>query len=193
MKMAPTMREQQKEERRQQILQAGLDLFVQKGFAATKITDIAKAANMSTGLMFHYFPSKQALYNALAQIGQQGAQMALPQEGSSPLAFFTGIAQGILQALSSSPFYAKIFLLMSQSLRGDAPEEAIEAAAQTNNIQMCVPLIQAGQAAGEIKQGDALSLSFAFWASMQGVAESSLLYPHIALPPATCFTDILRA
>ena len=46
-------RKEQKEKRRQEILLAGLDLFVTKGYAATKITDIAKQAGMSTGLLFH--------------------------------------------------------------------------------------------------------------------------------------------
>ena len=48
-------RKEKKERRRQEILYAALELFVTKGYAATKITDIAKSANMSRGLMFHYF------------------------------------------------------------------------------------------------------------------------------------------
>ena len=48
-------RKEKKERSRQEILYAALELFVTKGYAATKITDIAKSANMSRGLMFHYF------------------------------------------------------------------------------------------------------------------------------------------
>ena len=55
-------RKEQKERRRQEIINAALELFVSKGYAATKITDIAKRVNMSIGLMFHYFESKEALY-----------------------------------------------------------------------------------------------------------------------------------
>lgn len=45
-------REEQKEERRNKILEVSLDLFVEKGFAGTKISDISAAANMSAGLFF---------------------------------------------------------------------------------------------------------------------------------------------
>lgn len=52
-------RKEKKERRRQEILYAALELFVTKGYAATKITDIAKSANMSRGLMFHYLSQRE--------------------------------------------------------------------------------------------------------------------------------------
>ena len=61
-------RKEKKERRRQEILYAALELFVTKGYAATKITDIAKSANMSRGLMFHYFESKEKLYEELLNV-----------------------------------------------------------------------------------------------------------------------------
>ncbi|MEN6339070.1 MAG: helix-turn-helix domain-containing protein, partial [Clostridiaceae bacterium] len=51
-----TVRDDQKEKRREDILRAGLDLFVKKGYTATKIKDIADQVGMSLGLLFHYFP-----------------------------------------------------------------------------------------------------------------------------------------
>ena len=60
-----TQRDQQRTQRQQQILQSALTLFVQKGYHETKIADIAQAANMSIGLLFHYFPSKEQLLEEL--------------------------------------------------------------------------------------------------------------------------------
>ena len=51
-------RKEQKEKRRKEILAVGLDLFVRKGYAATKTQDISQEAGMSEGLLFHYFASK---------------------------------------------------------------------------------------------------------------------------------------
>lgn len=53
------MREQQKEKRRKEILLAGLDLYIRRGYSATKIKDIADQVGMSTGLLFHYFETKK--------------------------------------------------------------------------------------------------------------------------------------
>src|SRR5579884_3164066 len=74
--MSPRTEEQNqkiKDERHEQILQAGIAVFAHKGFAATKITDIAAAANMSHGLIYHYFTSKEAVYVAIIERAMQGA------------------------------------------------------------------------------------------------------------------------
>jgi len=47
------------------ILQAGLELFAKKGYASTSISAIAKHANVSKGLMYNYFDSKEHLLKAI--------------------------------------------------------------------------------------------------------------------------------
>ena len=69
--MCAKSRQEQKEERRQKILMTALTLFVQKGYADTKIADIAAAVPMSTGLMFHYFESKEVLLTELVKMGRK--------------------------------------------------------------------------------------------------------------------------
>ena len=47
---------------RKKIMEAGLVLFAQKGFALTSIKDIAEAAGISTGLIYrHFHPRKTCL------------------------------------------------------------------------------------------------------------------------------------
>lgn len=60
--------EEIREERRQQIMQAALELFANKGFDATSISMIAKEAGISKGLMYNYFESKE---NLIAEIMDQ--------------------------------------------------------------------------------------------------------------------------
>ena len=46
------------EERKQEIIEAALHLFSQKGYEHTTIQDIAKYLNISQGLCYRYFKSK---------------------------------------------------------------------------------------------------------------------------------------
>ncbi len=108
-----TARSEQKEIRRRQILTTALDLFIQKGFAATKISDIANATGISVGLLFHYFDSKEQLYKELIQMGSASSQSNMNTDHSEPLAFFESIAERILGRIKSDPFAAKMFVLMS--------------------------------------------------------------------------------
>ena len=64
-------RKEQKEERRKAILMTALNLFVNRGYYDTKIADIAAAVPMSTGLMFHYFESKEELLLELVKISRE--------------------------------------------------------------------------------------------------------------------------
>jgi len=50
-----------------EVLDAALDLFIDKGFAATRVEDIARAAGISKGAVYLYFPSKEALLEALVR------------------------------------------------------------------------------------------------------------------------------
>ena len=53
------------EDRGPEIARAALDLFVTKGFAATKLEDVARAAGVSKGLPYLYFKSKEELFKAV--------------------------------------------------------------------------------------------------------------------------------
>jgi len=53
------------EARPDEVLDAALELFIEKGFAATRVEDIAEKAGISKGSIYLYFPSKQALIKGL--------------------------------------------------------------------------------------------------------------------------------
>jgi AcrR family transcriptional regulator len=56
-----------KEARPQEILDAALALFAQKGFAASRLDEIAARAGVSKGTIYLYFESKEAVFKALVQ------------------------------------------------------------------------------------------------------------------------------
>lgn len=56
-----TKREQQAEERRNQLIDTALSLFSEKGWENTTIKDLADAAGVAPGLFYHYFESKEDL------------------------------------------------------------------------------------------------------------------------------------
>ena len=58
-------RERRKEARPGELLEAALDLFVEKGFAATRSEEVAARAGVSKGTLFLYFQSKEELFKAV--------------------------------------------------------------------------------------------------------------------------------
>ena len=55
------------EARPDEVLDAALELFIENGFAATRVDDIAKRAGLSKGTVYLYFPSKEAVLEALVR------------------------------------------------------------------------------------------------------------------------------
>src|SRR5882762_3375248 len=64
---APQPRQRRKETRPQELLDAALMLFVEKGFAATRSDEVARAAGVSKGTLYLYYPSKEELFKAVVR------------------------------------------------------------------------------------------------------------------------------
>ena len=56
-----------KDARPSELLAAALDLFVEKGFAATRAEEVAKRAGVSKGTLFLYFATKEELFKAVVR------------------------------------------------------------------------------------------------------------------------------
>ena len=84
---APSRR-RRKETRPQELLEAALELFVEKGFAATRSEEVARRAGVSKGTLYLYYPSKEDLFKAvvrqkLSNLIAEGLDLVRSYEGSS--------------------------------------------------------------------------------------------------------------
>lgn len=85
---APPTHQRRKAERPQELLDAALSLFVEKGFAASKAEEVAARAGVSKGTLYLYYPSKEDLLKAVirAHLSSEiaaGAAEAAAHGGSS--------------------------------------------------------------------------------------------------------------
>jgi AcrR family transcriptional regulator len=60
-------RQRRKDARPQELLDAALALFVERGFAATKAEEVAQRAGVSKGTLYLYYPSKEELFKAVIE------------------------------------------------------------------------------------------------------------------------------
>src|SRR6266550_2529585 len=74
------------DERRRQLLELGADLFTRHAYDEISMAGIAREAGISKALLYHYFPSKQAYFQAtLAQAAEELRRITEPVEGQPPL------------------------------------------------------------------------------------------------------------
>ncbi len=192
---SPRKRQEQKEKTRQKLLEVSLQLFVRKGYAGTTVRDIAESADVSVGLLFHYFPSKQAILEEHIKIAESGitSVMELLASGRRPLETFTMIVSLILGSFEEA-MPKNLFLLVIQVLSSESiPAAAKRTLSAFRIVEASAPLITLGQSEKEIKAGNPLALSVVFWGAIQGVAEMLALNPDAPVPDHAIIVDILRA
>jgi AcrR family transcriptional regulator len=61
----PSLRAEQVAQTRAALVAAARQLFGQRGFAATSVEDVARAARVTTGALYHHFPTKTALFETV--------------------------------------------------------------------------------------------------------------------------------
>lgn len=90
---APPTRRRRKEARPQELLDAALALFVEKGFAHARAEEVAARAGVSKGTLYLYYPSKDELFKAVIS-HYLSARIA---EGAAKIASYDGDATGLLR------------------------------------------------------------------------------------------------
>ena len=91
--LAPHKRERRKQDRPGELLEAALDLFVEKGYAATRVEEVAARAGVSKGTLFLYFPSKEDLFKAVVRASIVGPVT----QGAAEVANFQGSSGQLLE------------------------------------------------------------------------------------------------
>ena len=97
----PEQFEEMRESRRQQIMEAALEVFASEGYGHCSISQLANHAGISKGLMYNYFDSKEDLLGAIIEEGIREI-----------MTLFDPDHDGVLQPEELSAFIRKIFAAM---------------------------------------------------------------------------------
>ncbi|MGC5700446.1 TetR/AcrR family transcriptional regulator [Pseudomonas sp. NFXW11] len=137
--------------RRQQILAAAVSCFAEQGFHSTSTAQICAAAGMSPGNLFHYFPSKAAIIEAIAEEDHQAMSRLFAEWAGTEHALdaIEGIALAMMQA-SSDPLLARISIEVAAEATRNPQVGALFAANEARVKADLAALLRRGMAAGQI-------------------------------------------
>jgi AcrR family transcriptional regulator len=150
--------ERRKESRPAELMEAALDLFAEKGYAATRLDDVAQRAGVSKGTLYLYFDSKENLFKAVVRQGLVPALVEaekLVDEFEGPAAdLFRQIVLGWWQLIGDSRLSAipKIMIAEARNFPEIADfyyEEVIE-----RGTRLFVRALDRGVATGEFRGVD---------------------------------------
>ena len=197
MPRSPEDNDRIRDARRDDILRAAANVFARAGLAAAKVSDIAREAGLSHGLVYHYFESKEAMFAALldakVKVWRESWQSA-EAAGSTPLERIRCGVAAHLERLRSEPSLGRVMshALLDESTPIEIRELVLRFAREgwsdaVRNIRACQ---EAGECASDVPPEQ---LATAFLAMIRGLALTHALHDelHGSMPSADVVLRLL--
>jgi len=142
-------------ERRQAIIEAALDEFTARGFAATRLDDIAKRAGVAKGTIYLHFKDKESMFEELirtAIVPLVGRMHAPPPIGGSVRDAIETFAKTFIQEVASTRRGDIVRVIVAEGPRFPAIADFYYREVVSRGLAGMRALIELGIARGEIKQ-----------------------------------------
>lgn len=170
MQAPPRPRQRRKEARPAELLEAALDTFRAKGFAGTRMEDIASRAGVSKGTIYLYFPSKEAIFEALVRNNLlpviERLQVAMAAEPGPATARLGMLVKAFARATADPRLVALPRLVLAEA--GNFPDMARFYREQVvgRGLALVAGILEQGMEAGEFRRTDPLVTARLFLAPL---------------------------
>jgi AcrR family transcriptional regulator len=144
-------RQRRSAETRERLFRSALELFAQKGFAETTVEDITEAADVGKGTFFNYFPSKDHILLAFAEMQLSKLESAVHvarETGEAMPDFLRSLGVRMTQEPTRNPAIIRALL---QAYLSTTPVRAAMMDLQRRVHALHTQMIQLGQERGEIR------------------------------------------
>jgi TetR/AcrR family transcriptional regulator len=182
-------------EARERLLGAALELFTQRGYAATSVREICLTACVTKPVLYYYFKSKEGLYLQLMEDSHSRFEAMLADLGS----FGGNVRQRVIHfcenvfdtTVQQLPLVKLIYSIYYGTPQG-APPFNLEQY-YDRMLQVISTLMQEGITAGEIRAGDVNDMVWAALACMSIAIEEQLCHcnPRLDRAAMTRMLDIV--
>lgn len=131
--------------RRRQIMDAAAPLFAAQGFEATSTAEIRTAAGLSSGALFHYFPSKRAIFAAILtdEDGGNAEKIAAVRSAEDPRAALLELVEHLAGPAADPVAPSLVMEGMLQAHRDPELAELMERGSDTEHEAMAELLARA--------------------------------------------------
>jgi len=167
---------------RERLLQAAMQLFATRGYAATSIREIVEAVGVTKPVLYYHFQSKEGVYLALVEELRRAVEGTLSASLACP-----GTARERLERLFGDMF--RLFEAHQASVRflnaaywgpGEGAPAVDFEAIHHRFVSTVEQLVVQGMAAGQLRRGRASDAAHALLAVVSYCMDLSLAYPALS-------------
>ncbi|MDF3838102.1 TetR/AcrR family transcriptional regulator [Cupriavidus basilensis] len=142
--------------RPQELVAAALDLFVERGYAATRLEDVAAAAGVSKGTVYLYFANKEELFKTVVRENlvpalARGVDLVENYEGSTP-ELLRELLRGWWGLIGATPVAGLTKLIMAESSHFPDIAQFYQEEVMLPGDELFARVLARGAARGELRQ-----------------------------------------
>jgi AcrR family transcriptional regulator len=152
--LAKPNRAERAAERRQAIIEAAMEEFISRGFAATRLDDVAKRAGVAKGTIYLHFKDKESMFEELirtAIVPLVGRMQGPPPAGASVRDLVEAFALNFIHEIVSTRRGDIVRLIVAEGPRFPAIADFYYREVVSNGLAGMRAMIELGIARGEIK------------------------------------------
>ena len=170
---AKERREREKEQRRQQILDAARELLFEKGLNGATVSQVARSAELSVGLIYFYFQSKEEIFAALQEEGLEILFTMIEKAGDTGKTSIDKLKNIALAYLRFSTEYKSYYDILNYFIT--APDrifpEHLKSRIDTHGdriLTLVDKILEEGTRAGELNVSNPREYSLILWVHVHG-------------------------
>ncbi|WP_405082965.1 TetR/AcrR family transcriptional regulator [Paenibacillus chitinolyticus] len=171
--MSPRTKEQNeaiRNQRKQEVLQAAVQVYVEKGYAAAEMGDIADRAGLAHGLVYYYFKNKKALFRELYETMMEESKCftkAYFEQKGSVSDLFESYARVVCERVRVNPAIPRFYMRISLDVHHlYTPEEFSPFSWVKSFLQEMTQAIEKGIGEGTIRTGNPDLMARQFWGAV---------------------------
>jgi AcrR family transcriptional regulator len=154
----PSLRAEQVAQTRAALVDAGRQLFGAKGFRSTSVEDLAREARVTTGALYHHFPTKTALFEAVFERTHEDLTIAAAEAAHDASDGLDALARGVDAFLDAAlrPDVQQILVVDGPAVLGPARYTELD---ERSAFAIIVAALQEAVAHGALRVDDPQTLT----------------------------------
>lgn len=171
---------------REKILTASKDLFLEKGITSTSVKEIAQTAGVSNGLLYHYFRTKEEIFETLVKEAMlEQAQIGNFLMDGDTVSNLKNFIHTILDAVAENGEFIRVMNLFTNSFIGNIDFPGREDVTEGNDVfhKQVADFIKKGQTEGVFREGNPMAMAQLLLIMINGICSMKVDYKEKFVPP----------
>lgn len=181
-----------RDEMRDRIITGSIKCFAKRGYSGCKISTLAEFIGIGQGTIYSYFPSKEAVFEAIIQKNAEPSKLAellnAPYPAKEKIEKLTHI---MFEEIRNKTLVAYMFVFNIRITEEQTNSNRFTDEYKKEPTNLLMEVIKQGQEEGTVASGDAYRMADFYWEVIHIIAMQQILDEEYQMPPQDYVNRIL--